>query len=239
MKKKQQIKAIGVLGGMGPDASVRLCGQLISLARDKFGVMANVDYPEILLDSVPTPEFYTQSDENRAVVEMLKQRVRQMSNRPLVVLGVACNTAHIFLDELSGETSVPFVSMLDEVVKVVEELGVKRVGLLASPVTFKQKLYQEAFDRTGVKVVVPSVKQIDSLGKCIEDIIRGELKLPGKVLQQIARNLTIRGAEAIILGCTELPLAFPSGFEKPVVDSSEVLALALLREFYRQQPITN
>ncbi len=74
---KNTKKAVAVLGGMGPDASARLYQRMIELAREEFGAKENEDYPEIILHSIPLPDFITQENKQKQSLTMLAEKVRK------------------------------------------------------------------------------------------------------------------------------------------------------------------
>ena len=228
---KQQ--PIGIIGGMGPDASARLYQIMIDMARSEFGVKTNTDYPEIVLQSIPVPEFIAETKEADKAYAMVINRINQLANQELKCVGIACNTAQVFLDRLKKETGVRFISILKGVLKEVELRKYKQVGLLASPATYQLRLYQKQFEGSGIEIIIPSQKEVVKLGKIVEKIVVGQVKDADKELVKIADNLIEKGAEAVILGCTELPLVFPKRYQAPVLDSVEILARSLLKRYYQ------
>ncbi len=223
-------KSIGILGGMGPDASAALYTLLIEKARTDFGATRNEDYPDILLHSIPVPDFITNKDNVPAALTMLQASVRGLT--PLCsCFGIACNTAHLLLPELEQETSVPFVSMIEAVAAEVRKRGYKKVGLMATPTTFRSRLYQESL-QTDCAVITPSETQVDELGNIVNEILAGGFATTRNRLIEIADDLRSQGSEAIVLGCTELPLVFPHTYMLPVLSSLDALSTALLRVFY-------
>lgn len=229
---KKQI--IGILGGMGPGASNYLYKTLIDFSIKYFGAKNNDDFPDILLDSVPVPDFISSSSKKRAALNMLKNRVKVLNIFKPSCLVIACNTAHIFLNDLQEISKTPFVSMVNEVVKNIHEDGINKVGLLATPSTIKDTLYQKALQEKGISAIIPSKKEQALLEKIIRNILKGRgAGMDQKKLILIANSLKQRGAGGIILGCTELPLIFPKKYSLPIYNSVEILAMALLRNYYK------
>lgn len=148
-------------------------------------------------------------------------------------VAIVCNTAHVLLPDLQKVSKVPFISMIEEVVKQVNKDGMKKIGLLGTPSTIKYGLYQDALKKYGISTEIPSQKQIIMLERAIRNVLSGKiLEVDAKQLEKIANNLKLKGAEAVILGCTELPLVFPKRYPLPVYNSVKILAMALLRKYY-------
>lgn len=227
-------KAIGIIGGMGPEASVYMYKTLIEFSIKHFGAKDNQDFPEIILDSVPVPDFISNNRYKTKAKLMLRKRVKNFDQNDVLCLSIACNTAHILFDDLQKTSKVPFTSMIEEVAQSVSEANVKKAGLITTSSTIKFKLYQYALGKRKIESIIPTYTQIKSLDKIIRNVIAGKiLKSDTKKLFVIANSLKKRGAESIILGCTEVPLIFPKNFPLPVFNSVEILSMALLRKYYK------
>lgn len=235
MKNLLNKNTIGILGGMGPDASARLYQLMISMARDEFGVRKNEEYPELVIHSIPVPDFIADMSKAEEAMFMLKDRVRDLSKLKLSCMALACNTVHTALVDLQQETDVPFVSIAEVVADEAKKRGYSRVGLLASPTTIYSGIYESEMRAKNIETVVPDSGQIEDLGKIIKGIVAGEFKPAKDKLLKMADRLKKKGIEAIVLGCTELPLVFPKNYSLPVLDSTELLARALLKRYYQKE----
>ncbi len=234
MKSK---KIIGILGGMGPSASGYLYNLMNSLAVKEYGVKKNDEFPETILYSVPVPDFISSTRNKSKALAMLKRRVKSLDTLPIGVFGIACNTAHILLPELQKQSKTRFISMIDAVVGEVSKKGFKTVGILATSSTMQANLYQKSLKIKGVDVIVPTKRDQESLDEIIKSTV-GERagRKDEKKLFSIAGTLKAKGADVIILGCTELPLLFPRDYSLPIFNSVEILSRALLKECTRVHP---
>lgn len=231
-------KAIGIIGGMGPEASVYLYKMLIELSIREFGAENNDQFPEIVLDSVPVPDFISSNEKKEEALQMLLGRVTQLNKLDLSCLSIACNTVHVLLPQLQSISSLPFVSMIDAVVEQVVKDDIKIIGILGTPSTLKSKLYEIKLHQAKIKTISANKKDFFILEKAIRGVIAGTAD-KGDInnVKKIADNLVEQGAEGIILGCTELPLVFPILYQKPVYNSVEILARALLHRYYKNTTI--
>ncbi len=219
---------IGILGGMGPQASARLVDLLVARAKQD-GAIKDDDFPEIILDSVPVPDFISDTKKLDKVTRILQKRIRLLSKMEVSRFAIACNTAHVILEDLKSVTDKKFVSIIDEVSLQVKSKMVSKVGLLATPTTIRFALFQKALSRLDVDVVIPTKREQGVLERIIRNMIAGKIIESDKIqLVLIAKSLGKRGAEGIILGCTELPLIFPKKFSMPVFNSLDILADSLL-----------
>ncbi len=235
MKNKQ---AIGILGGMSPQASSYMYDSLIKLSIQRFGAVNNDDFPEIILHSVPVPDFISNTKDKNVALKMLMDSVTGFNKLNISCLSIACNTAHLLLDDLQKVSSAPFVSIIDEVVVAVNNDDIRKVGILGSPTIIKSKLYQNKLDELNIDVIAPSEIQLTDLEKIIRNVIKGEsTNKDRKTLLAIADDLVGKGVEGILLGCTELPIIFPLQYKIPVYNSVEILSMALLRRYYESNTI--
>jgi aspartate racemase len=229
---------IGIIGGMGPQASAELYRLLIEGAKQCYGARNNDDFPEILIDSVPVPDFLSDTREMEKAAVMLEDRVRRLTLYGVSVISMACNTACLLSDRVRKQTSVPFISIVDEVAYEVSKRH-SRILLLASPTALRLGIYQIALSRYGLSYVVPPIKYYREL----EYIIRGVIKegdrsfLMEKIVRLTENILTNEYVEGIVLGCTELPLVFPVSYPIPVYNSLSILAESLLKRYYKEEAV--
>jgi len=224
---------IGILGGMGPQASSELYRLLIEGARTRYGAIHNDEYPEIVIDSVPVPDGFSHPEEMETVATMLEDRVKRLTTFGATMIAVACNTVCVYKDRLQTKTPIEVISTVDEVVKEVA-MSHKRVLLLSSSTSLKLRLYQDAFDRSGIEYVHPDAEEYTNIDAIISGVLKGEEYsiVSRKITEITDRVISHNRVEAIVLGCTELPLIFPKEFNLPVYSSLSILAESILKRYY-------
>lgn len=139
---------------------------------------------------------------------------------------IACNTAHLLLPELHTRTGLLFESLIDATVEAVVLSGSKTVGILASPTTIQSGLYDKALALAGVKGLQPHDERGD-----IEAMIRGVMRgddLNLTAMNHIVENLLERGAERIVLGCTELSVVLQNKRPDVFIDPLDIITEKLL-----------
>lgn len=234
MKNLKQ--SIGIVGGMGPQASAKLLEVIVSMCTKDFGAKNDSDFPEIILNSVPVPDFITNKKNINTVLNILKKRIKNLEAFNPLCFGIACNTAHLVLKNLQTNTDIPFVSIIDSVIKKVLDARITKVGLLGTPVTIKCKLYQKPLTENNIDIVLPSKREQLIIESIIRNILAGKNNSTDRQkLILAAKSLKQRGAQGIILGCTELPLIFPKNFPLAIFDSINILAEALLQKFFKNK----
>lgn len=219
-------KSILILGGMGPQASLRLHELLIEKSI-KNGAKEPDEFPMIIHVSIPVPEFIGSDTKFQIALKMVEETCSNLPLDAMASIGIACNTAHLMVPELKLP-SERFVSMIEMTAKEISQSGRKNVGLLASPHTIKTKLYGDELAKHKVKVIRPNPEDLERLNSIIlATISGGDRSRLKKRLSKIAENLQRQGADCILLGCTELPL-LGVDTKLPVFDSLDILASKLL-----------
>lgn len=146
------------------------------------------------------------------------------------ILAMPCNTAHYYLPRLRPEVSIPILDMIEETyLSTRTRIGdAQAVGLLATKGTILSGVYRDVFGRHGMEVLVPDPGDQESIQQAIFQIKAGSYdRTRQETFERIGAALVARGAMAVILGCTEIPLGFNAGrVDYPVVNATRVLAQA-------------
>lgn len=228
-------KVVGVIGGMGPLASHAFYGELIRLTKAR----RDQDHLHVIVDSDSTIPDRTrfllgEGEDPRPAIIGSAQRLVAAGAELLVM---PCNTAAAFFEEIQLAAGVPLLDWIDAAVDRLEDTGVRRVGILATTGTIEIGLYQRRLEGRGIASMVP-----DSPGqKAVMDAIYGDHGVKAGVVDDVTRkailgvaeDLANRGADALVLACTELPLAVPEGdaeWPVPVVDPASAVARRVIQE---------
>ena len=217
-----EAQTIGVLGGMGPTATIDFMRMVIELTkadRDQDHIRMVVDHNP----RVPNRQaalFRDGQDPGPVIGEMGKRL--EAAGADFLVM--PCNSAHSFVNELAESTSVPFVSIV--IATADASTRFRRVAVMATDGCLASGLYQKALIRRGVEAVIPTDRQLADLMALIGRVKAGDTgSLVKSSMQTIAEELLAAGAEAVIAGCTEIPLVLDSdALGAPVLSSTEELA---------------
>lgn len=235
MLMKKQKKIIGLIGGMGPFASSYFYRLLLEKGGDIYGAKNNDDFPEILIDSVPVPDFISDTKKLKVAEKMLISCVKKMNGYGVGVIAMVCNTGHLLYKKLSSVSRANFLSMVDLVAEEASKRGYERVGVLATPTTVKFDLYGKALFKKGVKVFYPNRKTQELHKLIIRSGVEGKKTLNNVVLLENSTKKFIKEdrLDGVILGCTELSLIYPKDSYRNVIDCMDVLADELLVRYYK------
>jgi aspartate racemase len=223
---------VGILGGMGPAATADLYAKIIAATpaeRDQ-------DHLHVVIWADPTVP-----DRSTALLHggedptpWLRRGAEKLVAMGASFIAVPCNTAHAFLPRIAADIPVPFLHMMEETATAIEVAHptIERVGLLATSGTVAAGLYQEWFARHHIEVAVPDEEtQERYVMRALHFVKSGQTgRDVTELVGEAARYLVNHGAEAVITGCTELPLIFKNGDAAvPVIDPTAVLAEAVVR----------
>jgi len=225
---------VGILGGLGPWATLDLYRRILELTPAR----EDQDHLHVIIDSNPHVPDRTAAilGEGESPMPALAAGLRRLADAGAGFIAIPCNTAHHWIEELVRQSPVPVVDMVAEAVAAVQALGsVTCVGLLATTGTIRSGLYRRRFEERGVAMVVPDEPvQADAVMGAIfgpTGIKVGHMnEANGRLLKGAADALVAAGAQAIIAGCTEIPLVLrPDDVSVPLIDTQDCLARAVVR----------
>ncbi len=221
-------RAIGILGGMGPAATVDLMARIIAATPAE----GDAGHLRLLVDSNPAIP-----DRNRAIRgegpspgPALAAMARGLEAQGADMLAIACNSAHAWAGEIRAATGIPLVSMIDATVEAIrrDHPGVRRVGLLAADACLGAGLYQGPLGDAGYDVLTSEDQPgFMALIYGVKAGETGQAARDGMAAQ--ARALAERGAEVIVAACTEVPLLLSAADSPvPLVDGTAALVAELV-----------
>ena len=229
------MKKIGILGGVGPQATAFIYQKIMLSAQKNHNAKNNDDYPDLLIASVPVPDFISSKDHLDEAKRMLIESAKGLERAGCQALCIGSNTVHILIEELQAEVAVPFISMVELVATKCKELGYSKVALLGTPVLLNSKLYDTALSKENIELIKPDERQIETCDIVIRSVIAGSNEIPNRnEYVDVLSSMFDQGADGIILGCTELPLVLDyEVLGKRVLSSDEILADGITEFCYR------
>jgi aspartate racemase len=221
---KMSERFIGILGGMGPEATLALYQRILSFTP----VRRDQEHVHVLIDSNPKIPDRTVAilQGGESPLPMMIEGARNLERAGADFLVIPCNTAHHWLTELRDTLSIPVIDMIGETASLIaaHRPPLRRIGLLATAGTLHTDLYQNALRKEGVEVLTPSTKEEHQIMDAIHRIKAGDHTVKDDVVA-VAHRLMDEGAEGIILGCTELSLVVEEGdLTCPLFDPLSILA---------------
>ncbi len=223
------LKVMGLIGGMSWESSAQYYRIVNQEVRARLGgvhsaksLMWSMDFGEI--------ERLQHIGDWAALTEKMTAAARHLEAGGADFLVICTNTMHRMADQVSAAVAIPLLHIADPTAEKIKALGLSRVGLLGTAFTMEQEFYKgRLIERHGLDVIVPD----DADRKIVHDIIYRELVV-GRVedasrdaYRQVIQRLVDRGAQAVIMGCTEIMLLISQADSPvPVFDTTELHALA-------------
>lgn len=225
---------IGILGGMGPEATADLFRKIIKntdVGRDQ-------DHLRVLIDNNPkipdrTPAMLGSGE---SPLPMMIETAKNLERGGADFIAIPCVSSHYFIQQLRERIAIPVISILEEVTAEIKRRlpGIKRIGLIATTGTIRAALFQDQLRDIGVEVLVPQPEDQENL---VMSAIYGESGIKAgfispenreKILKA-SKTLIEKEAQGIIGGCTEIPLVVQQrDIEVPFFDSLDILAIAAI-----------
>lgn len=225
-------QAVGVIGGVGPMATVYYMQRVIEMTK------AGCDQEHInmlVFNDCDIPDrtaFITEKSPDNPLPVMVEDAKRlEAAGCEFVV--IPCNTAHYFYDELEQAVEIPVVNIVEETIRYakarVQDLSC--VGIMATTGTIVTGTYQKYAEHAGLSFAVPDENEQDLLMQIIYDGVKAGKPVPRADFDRVANHLRAKGAQCLILGCTELSVLkrdLPIN-DPDVLDSIDVLASETVR----------
>lgn len=230
---------VGILGGMGPAAGAHFLDLFVQACAERLreqGVpITDQAYPPHWLVQAPLPDRSAALREGRfdALAEPLCAAAGRLVQAGVQHLAIACNTAHAWHGVIQARfPSLQLLHIAEEAGRALRARGARRVGLMATRGTLQSGVYEAPLRRNGLALLCPDEAEQDSLMRGIyEGVKAGRLELARECFQQVACGMADRhGLDALVLGCTEIPLAMRGLAQRPgvqLLDATQVLAAAL------------
>jgi len=222
-------ETIGILGGMGPEATAHMFELIIKNTKAE----KDQDHIPVIIYSNPKIPPRTDAVFNKgpSPTPFLIEGAELLEKAGADFIIMPCITAHYFFHEVAAHVSIPFLNLLEESLLWIKRNipGLKTAGLISSTGTLESRLFHNTLGNEGIEVINPNKNEQQNVMKAIfgeKGIKAGYTSGPPKeIIIQIAHSLIQRGAEAIIAGCTEVPLVLTSkDIPIPLIEPMSIIA---------------
>jgi len=202
------MKRIGIIGGIGPESTVDYYKLIIGAFHEK---QADLGYPEIIIYSADLSSlmriFETKNWEN--LTDWLLEKVIALHKAGAEFAVIGSNSPHIVFDKVSSRSPIPMLSIIEETRKNAQKRGLKKLGLLGTRFTMESDFFKKPFGENEMEVVVPEKEDQELIHhRLFSEIELGIIKDSTKeeLLSIVRKMIDKHSIDALILGCTELPL---------------------------------
>lgn len=224
-KPREQKFVPGIMGGMGPEATLEFMTKVLQ----RTDARADQDHLRLLIDHNPkVPNRHASIDgSGEDVTPYLIEMAANLERSGADFVVMVCNTAHAYQGAIADSLSIPFVSIIDEVVDELNENTNEKlaVGVMAAEGCLNAQLYQNALRDSSYPVKVWNQQHLEQFMELVYRIKAGDVgKQSSATMEELANVLVEQGAEILLAGCTEIPLVLnPKRFSMPLYCSTDVL----------------
>ena len=224
------MKKIGIIGGLGPEATVDYYKQITGFFHEH---NQGLSTPEIIIYSTDISELFGLVAEQRwdALADWLVAKLAALKNAGADFAVISANTPHIVFDQVLAKSPLPLISIVDATLESAKNMGLKNVGLLGTKFTMQSNFFGNRFAKEGISVVVPTTEEQEFIhDKLVKEIELGIFsnETQNELMSVIDSMVERNNIEAVILGCTELPLILNQIDSKlPLLNTSEIHVSAI------------
>ena len=237
MGSVRKVKHIGIVACSAPGAA--LCYRIICTEAEKL-LGERYAHPEVSMHGYPFSEYvkFIERGEWGRVADLMVASARKLAAIGADFAISPDNTIHVVFDEVVRRSPIPWLHIAEEVAKEASRRGFRRLGVLGTKYLMESDVYPSRLSRYGLEYVIPGEEdrvRINEVifGELVYGVIRKESR---DYLVEVIRGLEREGCDAVVLGCTELPLILNDEVSPlPTLDSTRILALAALREAVGQR----
>ena len=226
------MKKIGIVGGLGPEATADYYKRIVDFFRqNKHGLST----PDIIIYSADLSCLFKLVAEQRweALADWLTERITALKNAGAEFAVISANTPHVVFDQVQAQSPLPLISIVEATLESAKSSAYKRLGLMGTGFTMQNNFFGARFAQEDIAVVVPN----ETEQQYIQDKLMSEIELgifaeeTRQALLSIITNLQRReNIDAVILGCTELPLILPDGAaEVPFLNTTAIHVAAICK----------
>jgi aspartate racemase len=224
-------KRIGILGGLSPESTVEYYEYITRTYTERFG---DYGYPEVVIYSVRFQRYVDWCNEEswEDVAKGLGDAARRLVAAGADCIIIAANTMHLVLDQVRASVEVPVLSLLDAVADDILAREIETVGLLGTRFTMEKPFYRHALAERGISVMVPDQADRECVNRVIyTELVAGQIRDESRhAYLDIIDKLVSKGAEGVVLGCTEIPLLIrEEDVDVPLFNTTELHAEAALQ----------
>jgi aspartate racemase len=229
------MKRLGVLGGMGPAASAEFMVRLVAQTPAKTD---QEHIPTILWSDPTVPDRSTSmrnGDDNP--LPYLLAGIQGLKAAGCKLIVIPCNTAHFWFHKFSN-INVQIIHIVDSVADALRDVNVidSKIGVIGTQATIELGLYQYRLNKLGWTCIVPTKLEMDTLVQPAIDLIKAnQIDQAHPMLMTVVDSLIKNGATAVVLGCTEIPLAVRETQRDniPLINSIDSLVKSAIKKFKR------
>lgn len=226
------MKTVGIIGGLGPETTSKFYLDLVFSCQKK----DKTHRPSIIIASVSLPykieeEAITKGTGLERILPFLIEEAKRLEKSGADFIVMPCNSLHVFIKEIRNAVKIPVLSIVEETVKFLRKNKFKKVGIVSTSATIKNKLYENAFEKNQIGYELPDNFQQAKMGKIILNLVNGiQNNKDREELIKIISDLENKNVDCVLLACTDLQLLIPKLPSLKIFDTMKIFADATVEK---------
>ncbi len=233
------MRSAGVIGGLGPETTAEFYLDVIFSCQKQ----DRSSRPPIIIASVPLP-YQIEEDaiaKNTGIercLPFLISEARRLEESGADFIVMPCNSLHVFIEQIRDTVSIPVLSIVEETVAFLHSHDFKKVGIISTSATLRNKLYDDAFSANDILCETPDDFQQEKMGKIIHNLVNGQHNNKDREeLIHIIDSFELKNVDCVVLACTDLQILIPKHQNLKVFDTMKILADSTVRKILEiEQP---
>ncbi len=220
------MKTVGIIGGLGPETTSEFYLDLVFSCQKK----DKNHRPSIIIASVPLPykieeEAISKGTGFERIPPFLIAEAKKLEKARVDFIVMPCNSLHIFIEDIRSAVKIPVLSIVEETVKFLAKNKFKKVGIISTSATIKNKLYENAFEQNNIEYESPDDLQQAKMGKIILNLVTGvQNNKDREELIRIISDFEKKNVDCVVLACTDLQLLIPKLPSLKIFDTMKIFA---------------
>jgi aspartate racemase len=226
------MKRIGIIGGLGPESTAEYYKEIINAFKNESN---DLNYPEIIINSINMSQFLglMKLKKYNEVTALLLEKIEALKLAGAEFVAISANTPHLLFDQLQELSTIPLLSIVEATCEEAVQQGLKRTGLFGTGFTMNASFYSYVFTKQGIEVVIPDKKDRELINnKLFDEIEVGTFNdsTRNQLIAIIEKMVHEQQIDALILGCTELPLILRDNYYAgiPMLDTTKIHVNAIV-----------
>lgn len=226
------MKTVGIIGGLGPETTSEFYLNLVFSCQKK----DKTHRPSIIIASVPLPykieeEAIAKNKGFERILPFLIKEAKRLEKSGADFIVIPCNSLHVFIKEIRKAVKIPVLSIVEETVKFLKKNKFKKVGIVSTSATIKNKLYESAFKENNLSYETPDSFQQAKMGKIILNLVTGmQSNKDRNELIKIISDFKNKDVNCVVLACTDLQLLIPKLPSLKIFDTMKIFVDATVEK---------
>ncbi len=233
--KNKITQKVGIIGGLGPETTSEFYLDVIfsCFKKDKNA------RPGIVIASVPLPyqieeDLIMKNEGAKRYIPFLVKEAKRLEKAGVDFIVMPCNSMHVFIENIRKSVRIPVLSIVEETVKFLKKKKFRKVGIVSTSATIRNKLYENAFIKNNIRFVTPDELQQEKIGKFIHNLVMGQQNNKDREeLIKIINDFKTKKVNCVALACTDLQLLIPTHPTLKIFDTMKILVDATVERILK------